>query len=177
MTQKTCKPCCDWSEPISQKLARFSESELAFTKACTYDHSLLGKRAHFWKLASLFTLWNTMSWLSKQAYQSSQSHVANVKASSLWKPARFLVKWPPGTLWLRRGDFVMWCAVKWMYRLIQRHCDYLCNVITHPYAIFQLRFGWNSVMVQSLHATHLIYADVINNPGRVIGMALADLLK
>ena len=44
---QTCKPCCDWSEPISQKLAHISESELAFWKACTYDHSLLGKPAHF----------------------------------------------------------------------------------------------------------------------------------
>ena len=95
MTQKTCKPCCDWSEPISQKLARFSESELAFWKACTYDHSLWGKRARFRKLASFFALWNTVNWLQKRAYQSSQSHVANVKASSLWKLARFLVKWSP----------------------------------------------------------------------------------
>ena len=96
MTQKTCKPCCDWSEPISQKLARFSESELAFWKACAYDHSRLGKPACFWKLASLLALWNTVSWLYKRAYQSSQSRVANVKAGLLSKLARFLVKWSPG---------------------------------------------------------------------------------
>ena len=48
----------------------------------------------------------------KRAYQSSQSHVANVKASSLWKLARFLVKWSPGCdLWIFKVKY--WICHIW----------------------------------------------------------------
>ena len=54
LTQETCKTCRDWSDPLWQKLAGFSKSRLTFLKACTHDHSLLGKRARLWKPASLW---------------------------------------------------------------------------------------------------------------------------
>ena len=92
--RKKCKPCRDWSEPISPNLARFSEKQACLLeKRVAMTTRFLESVLAFEKLASFFALWNIVSWLQKRAYQSSQSHMANVKASSLWKLACFLVKW------------------------------------------------------------------------------------
>ena len=78
--------------------ARFQKSELAFVKSVLTNHSMAYMFSGSQKAISFVKhLKKRASFFEKLA--SFLHTVVNEKASSLWKPARFLVKWSP------EGDF------------------------------------------------------------------------
>ena len=80
---------------LSKKRARFQKSELAFVKSVLTNHSMAYMFSGSQKASSFVKhLKKGARFFEKLA--SFLHTVVNEKASSLWKLARFLVKWSPG---------------------------------------------------------------------------------
>ena len=83
-TQKTWKMCCDWPDLSSQNICNFSESGLAFWKACRHGYLHLEKQVRLWKLVNLVKhLVKHCYFLKKWTYRSSQSQLFKQLNTSL----------------------------------------------------------------------------------------------